>query len=127
MLDGYLREGDGFIVVYSIANLKTFQQLSRFMVALERSREHEDWDQPMVVCGNKADLEKLREVTTAEGKEWADARNASFFETSALTGKNVQESFQQIVRNIRECRKLHPKAVKTRRAGHDFRSSCLLL
>lgn len=34
-----------------------------------------------------------REVDEAEGRMWAEAKGFQYFETSALTGKNVQEMF----------------------------------
>jgi len=40
----------------------------------------------------KVDLER-RQVDSSEGKLWAESRRFPYFETSALTGENVQEMF----------------------------------
>jgi len=56
---------------------------------------------PIVLVGNKADLES-REVSKSEGQELAKIMNCDFFEASAKTRTNVQESFFQLVRRIRE-------------------------
>ena len=49
----------------------------------------------MVLVGNKSDLERNREVTEEEGREFAEKNGMLFFETSAKTGKNVEEVFTQ--------------------------------
>lgn len=56
----------------------------------------------MVLCGNKCDLEPDRQVTTGEGQELAKSFNCPFFESSAKTRINVEESFYELVREIRK-------------------------
>jgi GTPase SAR1 family protein len=55
-----------------------------------------------VLVGNKADLEEKREVPLKEGKQLADQWNCAFFEASAKSKTNVEESFFCLVRKIRE-------------------------
>lgn len=43
-------------------------------------RVHDTEDMPMIIVGNKADLEEFREVSTNEGKELAKSFRASFLE-----------------------------------------------
>jgi GTPase KRas protein len=54
----------------------------------------------MVLMGNKADLESERQVTFAEGADIAKAWKVPFFETSAKTRENIQESIFDLVRLI---------------------------
>jgi GTPase SAR1 family protein len=54
-----------------------------------------------VLIGNKVDLEEMRKVSTEEGMALAKEIGAvAFIETSAKTGKNVEEMFQQITNSI---------------------------
>ena len=55
----------------------------------------------MVLIGNKCDLESERQVTTGEGQDLAKSFGCPFFESSAKTRINVEESFYQLVREIR--------------------------
>jgi GTPase SAR1 family protein len=55
-----------------------------------------------VLVGNKADLDEKREVPYKEGKQLAEQWNCAFFEASAKTKTNVEESFFCLVRKIRE-------------------------
>ena len=67
---------------------------------------------PMVVVGNKSDLEEERQVTTAEGQDLSKSFGCPFFETSAKTRVNVEESFYQLVREIRKERQGKAEAQK---------------
>lgn len=53
-----------------------------------------------ILVGNKSDLKDAREVTTAEGKELAEAQGLFFIETSALDSSNVSAAFQTVVGEI---------------------------
>ena len=57
---------------------------------------------PMVVVGNKCDLAKQRSVPEAEGRELSKSFGCPFHETSAKTHINVEESFYDLVREIRK-------------------------
>lgn len=47
-------------------------------------------DIPMIIVGNKMDLEQIRRVAVYEGKLMARKFNALFMEASAKTGENVE-------------------------------------
>eukprot|EP01127_Copromyxa_protea_P021207 TRINITY_DN7241_c0_g1_i1.p1 TRINITY_DN7241_c0_g1~~TRINITY_DN7241_c0_g1_i1.p1 ORF type:complete len:124 (+),score=13.24 TRINITY_DN7241_c0_g1_i1:291-662(+) len=121
ILSSYLKEGEGFIMVYSITSRKSFESIANhYMTLLSSAKEEDDFNQPMVLCGNKSDLEKQREVSTEEATNYANTIQASFFEASALTGKNVPDVFSQVVRNIRIVREKHPKPARLRRGSCEL-------
>eukprot|EP00026_Physarum_polycephalum_P015290 Phypoly_transcript_15932.p1 GENE.Phypoly_transcript_15932~~Phypoly_transcript_15932.p1 ORF type:complete len:161 (+),score=13.83 Phypoly_transcript_15932:409-891(+) len=83
---------------YSITSKFSFTQVAQF---------HEDILQvkdstvaPIVIVGNKCDMEEHREVAMEMGKKYADKFNIPFFETSGKTRLNVAEAFQAVVRQI---------------------------
>jgi len=100
MRDQYIRSGQGFVIVYSITSRQTFEALNHFHDQILRVKDEDSF--PVAVLGNKCDLEKDREVSTMEGKEFADSIGAPFFETSAKARINVEEGFYQLVREIRK-------------------------
>jgi GTPase KRas protein len=67
----------------------------------------------MVICGNKCDLDKDREVSTQEGKDLAKSYDAPFFETSAKARINVEEAFFAGVREIRRYKKQSEKEISS--------------
>ena len=87
-------------MVYAITSRSSFEELVGFKDQILRVKESDHV--PMVVVGNKSDLESERQVSSQEGGDLAKNFTAPFFETSAKTRVNVEESFYQLVREIRK-------------------------
>eukprot|EP01114_Cavostelium_apophysatum_P002220 TRINITY_DN1194_c0_g1_i1.p1 TRINITY_DN1194_c0_g1~~TRINITY_DN1194_c0_g1_i1.p1 ORF type:complete len:193 (-),score=44.70 TRINITY_DN1194_c0_g1_i1:156-734(-) len=100
MRDQYIRSGQGFIIVYSITSKPSFDNLISFHDQILRVKDEDSF--PVVILANKCDLEKDREVSTTEGKGFADSIGAPFYETSAKNRINVEEGFYQLVRQVRK-------------------------
>jgi GTPase SAR1 family protein len=62
----------------------------------------EDTPSPVVLVGNKVDLEDERVVTTLEGEELAQSwgNDVLFFEASAKSNINITEQFHAIARAV---------------------------
>lgn len=100
MRTSYMRQGKGFIIVYAIDDRASFEEVEVFHRDLTRVKGANNV--PVVICGNKCDLEDKRVVTKAEGEELANKLNATFFETSALANINIENAFSALVKKIRE-------------------------
>ena len=100
MRDQYMRTGQGFICVYAITSRSSFDEISSFREQILRVKDEDKV--PMVVAANKCDLESERQVTTAEGQDLAKSFGCPFYETSAKARINVEDSFYQLVREIRK-------------------------
>lgn len=94
-----MRGGEGFILVYTVTEKRSFQEVRRFKEMIDRVRNYEKV--PIVIAGNKKDLEHKRQVSTKEGEAMAKEFDCPFFETSAALRHNVDETFEEIVRCIR--------------------------
>jgi len=57
-------------------------------------------DLPIVMIGNRTDLDYDREVTKEEAKEYAQQSNVVFIETSAKLGINVKHAFQLLIQEL---------------------------
>jgi len=96
----YMRGGEGFIIVYSITDKKSFKEVSEFR---DRTLKVKDVPKvPMIIVGNKSDLDGQRVVTKEEGEELAKRLGVGFFETSAHTGTNIEEVFLSIAKEIKQ-------------------------
>ena len=102
MKDQYWRSGDGFICVFAIDDFRSFEQVDHYITKLRQVKSAKY--NPMVLVGNKADLEKRRAVENALASEYAKNKCMPFIETSAKTGVNVKEAFATIVCEIDYCK-----------------------
>lgn len=99
MRDQYIRSGQGFIVVYSIISRSTFEKITEFREKILMVKDEDDF--PIVLLGNKCDLETDRVVSKDEGMALGKSFGVPFFETSAKNKVNITESFEAVVREIK--------------------------
>ncbi|RCK54877.1 Ras-like protein 1 [Candida viswanathii] len=98
MREQYMRTGEGFLLVYSINSLNSFQELNSFYDQILRVKDTDNV--PVLVVGNKCDLEMERQVSYEDGLALANSFNCPFLETSAKQRINVEEAFYGLVRHI---------------------------
>ncbi|KAL0094965.1 small G-protein Ras2 [Phycomyces blakesleeanus] len=115
----WIRDGEGFLLVYAITDKSTFQRIVRFKEEIFRVKEKENM--PLILVGNKCDRETERQVSWEEGAQMARDMHCGFMETSAKLCINVENSFCSVARMIREDRKKTIKKVKVKR------KRCLIL
>jgi GTPase KRas protein len=99
--------GDGFVLGYSITSTTSFDAASKLRGNILRIKDGIS-DIPIMLVGNKCDLESERLVSTEEGRRAAENWKTGFIEASAKTPKNVTEIFVGLVRLIDKWRENHP-------------------
>jgi len=100
MREQYMRTGEGFLLVYNVTSRATFEALRKYHSQILRVKDSASV--PMILVGNKCDMEGQRQVTTQEGRDFARSLGCRFIESSAYTKVNVDEAFFEIVREIRK-------------------------
>ena len=93
----YYRGAVGIILMYDITNKDSFFNAFRW---LNEIREVASPNIVIALVGNKTDLKEKRRVQTSEGEDFASNNSLLFFETSALTGENVEKIFNITCENI---------------------------
>ncbi len=101
LTSNFFGRADGFVLTYDISNRPSFDHVIGWMRDI-KTRAPPDCD--IVLCGNKSDLDNDRVVTLEEGKQLADEYGVQFFETSALTGQNVEKMFTALATTIKHKR-----------------------
>jgi len=98
--DLYMKNGHGFILVYSITAVSTITDLPNLKQRICKVKDKEDV--PIVLVGNKCDLDDRREVSIEDGQKLCNEFGPScrFFEASAKARINVEEIFKEVVRQI---------------------------
>ena len=92
---------EGFLLVYALNDRYSFEEAERIRQMIVDALE----DAPVVLCGNKNDLENERVVPKDEGEEMARQWNAPFFETCGKQASTVEEPFIVLARLVRQAQK----------------------
>jgi small GTP-binding protein len=92
----YLEGANGALVIYDVTNKKSFENLQDWIESFKNSRGEE----PLLLIGNKVDLEDKIVVEKEEGEEFAKKHNMDFIITSAKTGRNVEDAFENLILTI---------------------------
>jgi len=106
MQDQWIREGKGFLLVYTITSQQSFDEMKKFHTSILRTK---DCDKvPVVIAGNKCDLREATDssqVTLEQAQQLAKEWGCPCYETSAKEKINNEECFYQVVREIRKFEK----------------------
>ncbi|XP_048213731.1 ras-related protein Rap-2a-like isoform X1 [Perognathus longimembris pacificus] len=94
MQDLYIKNGQG----YSLVNQQSFQDIKPMQDQIIRVKRYEKV--PVILVGNKVDLESEREVSSNEGLTLAEEWGCPFMETSAKSKTMVGELFAETVRQM---------------------------
>jgi small GTP-binding protein len=102
MRDLYIKNGQGFLVVYSVTSKQSFQDIKLIRDQIIKVKGTERV--PIVIAANKCDLVGVnnaqREVSTDEGLAMANEWNVPYIETSAKNSTIVNSLFAEIVKEV---------------------------
>lgn len=123
--DQWIRDGEGFILVYSITSRNSFNRIRKFHSQVQRVKESGHPSSPtgstylptqmngtptytgpvpIMLVGNKSDKHHQREVSSQEGQALAKELGCDFVEASAKNCINVEKAFYDVVRQLRRQR-----------------------
>ncbi|KIW38751.1 uncharacterized protein PV06_09696 [Exophiala oligosperma] len=99
MRELYMKQGQGFLLVFSICNMNSFYELAELREQIIRIKDDEDV--PLVVVGNKSDMEDERVVPRARAFQLAQSWGQKpYYETSARRKTNVEAVFHNLCSQI---------------------------
>ncbi|CAK9783402.1 ras-related protein 2 [Cutaneotrichosporon oleaginosum] len=120
--DLFIRDSHGLVLVFSLTQRDTLEDLYRVRQDIERLKASEGQHVPMVIVGNKTDLELYHDVRGVEGMKLAADAGCEYIETSARHNTNIDDVFAAVVRQIR----IHP-LLERRPYRHRRRPKCVIL
>ena len=107
-LERWIKEADAYLLIYSIVDKNSFlHEIPSFYNEIVRIKETSNF--PLVLIGNKSDMENERTISLEDGQNLAKQYNCPFLETSALNNVNIEETFVKLIREIRESKKKEKK------------------
>jgi GTPase KRas protein len=86
----------GFILVFSLASKSSYVEISELREQIVRVKE--TTNVPVIVVGNKCDLEDARQITRKEAETLCRSISAEYIESSAKTNINIDHIFHSMVR-----------------------------
>ena len=101
MRDLYIKNGQGFIIVYSLTSRQSFQDVKLIREQILRVKGGYANTVPIVLAANKCDASPhQREVDSSEGEMLARGWNVPYVETSAKNAPLVNVLFTEIVKEM---------------------------
>ncbi|KHN74218.1 Ras-related protein [Toxocara canis] len=100
MREQYMRSGRGFLLVYSVTDIRSFEETPKLYEQVLRVKDKTEY--PVLLVANKIDLVNQRKVTEQQGRELADRLKVPYIETSAKDPPvNVDAAFHELVRIVK--------------------------
>ena len=104
----YYRGSHCALIVFDLTSKDSFESLPTWIENYYKNCNQE-FDKNVIMIGNKNDLSEKRDVTQEKINDFIKLNNLVYFETSAKTGENVDESFQYIAQKLMEEQELKEK------------------
>jgi len=102
----YYREAMGALLVYDITKYDTFTHIGSWYREIQAMNQ--TGKIPILVIGNKLDMESERMVPQAEALQYADTNGLLYIETSARHGNDCQKAFQLLFQEMHKIQSLNP-------------------
>ena len=96
---GFFRNAQGIMVVYDVTNSETYENIKYWTLSIKTHMGSDIEKISVIIIGNKIDSSE-REVRREEAEVYCRELGYPYFETSAKTGENVDETIKYLVRQV---------------------------
>jgi Ras-related protein Rab-11A len=88
----------GIVVVFDLTRRESFEHVDEWISSIRSTVD--DSDIPLLLLANKKDLKEARVVDPQLVEALAKEHNIPYYEVSALTGENIEESLTEFAKGI---------------------------
>lgn len=124
MREQYMRSGEGFLLVFSVTERSSFDEIYKFHRQILRVKDRDEF--PMLMVGNKVDLEHQRVVWQEEAQQLARNLKIPYIECSAKMRMNVDNAFYELVRVVRKFQLSERPPLKLNYMKRDKKKCCII-
>ena len=98
MIEEWIKFGQGILLVFSINDYESFEKIKRTYDNIVRIKQNQNC--PILLIGNKIDLENERVVSYSEAKELAESWRIEYCEVSTRNDFDCQKILENIIKKI---------------------------
>lgn len=126
--DQYMRSGDGYIIVFSITSITSFLEVNAIKEQLNMVLDTDDDTLiPIILVGNKCDLEEYRQVQSSDAQRLAEEWRVKYFETSAKNKTNINRIFEELVYLIEANNQTNIQNTSNQNEHSHYNHNCCVL
>ena len=100
LTQNYFRNAEGVLLTYDVTNSESFDNLKDWIGSIKTNMEGKNIFLPLIIVGNKIDMEDSREINKEDAEKFASDNNYKYFETSAKTGEGVDDAIRDLVNQV---------------------------
>ena len=100
LTQNFFKNAEGVMVVYDITKVESFDNLKFWINSIKQNMENKNIIIPVIIIGNKVDMEDLREISNENAENFAKENNYKYFETSAKTGEGIDNAVRELVNQV---------------------------
>ncbi|XP_037813328.1 ras-like protein 2 [Lucilia sericata] len=124
MREQYMRSGEGFLLVFSLNDHSSFDEIAKFQKQILRVKDRDEF--PMLLVGNKCDIEQQRQVSLEEAQNASRQMMIPYIECSAKLRINIDQAFHELVRLVRKFQIAERPLIEERHKDRKKRRCCVL-
>ncbi|KAK3593219.1 hypothetical protein CHS0354_002752 [Potamilus streckersoni] len=114
--ESHVQWADCFVLVYSICDVKSFEKCKYILKSLQKMKS--PFIVPILLLGNKKDLDHRRQVGLDEGHEMAQENSCQFYEVSAAeTFMPINIAFQALLKDAKVIQLQKSNILRRRRSS----------
>ena len=119
---GFFRNAQGIMVVFDVTNIETYENVKYWTQSIKTHMGSDIDKISVIIIGNKIDS-KDREVNKNEAESFCAELGYPYFETSAKTGENVNETIIYLVKEVLRKNSLNKVKSFSNENGNNFKIS----
>ena len=100
LTQSYFKNAEGVLLTYDVTNNESFDNLRDWITSIKKNMEGRNIFIPVIIIGNKIDMEESREINKEDAEKFAKENNYKYFETSAKTGEGVDNAIRELIIQI---------------------------
>ena len=116
LTQSYFRNAEGVMLAFDVTKSESYDNLKDWIVSIKKNLEGKNIFLPLIIVGNKIDMEESREVEKESAEQFATENNYKYFETSAKTGEGVDEAVRNLVNQVLNNNQIDEQKIEARKS-----------